>query len=501
MPAMSRSNAPQGTQQGHAPLLERLRAITGDAGVLTGDAVTSRAAGAFRQDGLQALAIVRPCSTEEVSAVLALCTAVRQPVVVQGGLTGLVRGCDAAGHELILSLERMNRLEALDPLGRTATVQAGMVLQHLQDAAQDAGLYYGVDHGARASATIGGGIATNAGGNRVIRYGMTRASVLGLEAVLADGTVVSSMNAMLKNNTAYDLKQLFIGSEGTLGVVTRAVLRLHPRPSGLSTALLVCDSFTQVQALLAHLDQRLNAGLLAFEAMWQDYFDLVTKPPAPSRRPFAAPVPYAVLVEAADDTGAKDDAQAGHFANVLETALLEGLASDAVIAQTLEQREAFWRIRDSVEEMKRHEPVHHFDVSLPLADMEGYVGGIQHAVRGRWPDGRCWVFGHVGDGNLHVSIAPGRSPSTTATGTTGAADRQAIESIVYGPLGPLRGAVSAEHGIGMAKQQWLAVSRSREEIALMHGIKQLLDPLHILNPGRVLPRPSQLSAKEDPSHA
>lgn len=460
-------------------LLARLRDITGDSGVLTGDAVSSRAAGAFRKDSLQALAIVRPGNTEEVSAVLALCTALHQPVVVQGGLTGLVRGCDAAPHELILSLERMNRLEALDPIGRTATVQAGVVLQRLQDAALDAGLYYGVDHGARASATIGGGIATNAGGNRVIRYGMTRASVLGLEAVLADGTVISSMNAMLKNNTAYDLKQLFIGSEGTLGVVTRAVLRLHPRPSHLSTAMLACDNFAQVQALLGYLDRHLNARLLAFEVMWKDYFELVTTPPAPTRTPFSQPVPYGVLVEAADDEGDAGDACARHFTEVLEAALLKTLASDAVVAQTLDQREALWRIRDSVGELIRFDPIHNFDVSLPILDMESYVDGVQQEVQKRWPTSRCWVFGHVGDGNLHISIALG------AQGTSDI-EKLAVEEIVYKPLGRLHGAVSAEHGIGIAKKQWLPTSRSPEEIALMRGIKQLLDPLELLNPGRVI---------------
>lgn len=477
MPGMcpSSTRTSEGTAQS-VSLLARLRDITGDSGLLTGDAVGSRAAGVFRKDGLQALAIVRPKNTEEVSAVLALCTALHQPVVVQGGLTGLVRGCDAAPHELILSLERMNRLESLDPMGRTATVQAGVVLQSLQDVAQEAGLYYGVDHGARASATIGGGIATNAGGNRVIRYGMTRASVLGLETVLADGTVISSMNSMLKNNTGYDLKQLFIGSEGTLGVVTRAVLRLHPRPSHLSTAMLTCETFAQVQALLGHLDRQLNARLLAFEVMWGDYFELVTTAPAPARSPFSRSVPYVVLVEASCDA---DAAQTQHFGSVLDAALMEELASDAVIAQTLSQREALWRIRDSVEEMKRFDPVHNFDVSLPISAMENYVSGVQEEVRRRWSTSRCWVFGHIGDGNLHISIAPNAQSNSDT-------ERLAVEEIVYHRLERLCGAVSAEHGVGIAKKQWLPISRSPEEIALMRRLKQLLDPLQLLNPGRVI---------------
>jgi FAD/FMN-containing dehydrogenase len=231
-------------------LIEKLAAIVGDANVLTGEQVSARAVGWADRRPCQAGAIVRPGSTDEVSRVLAECHATGQPVVVFGGLTGLVQGSVAGGHEIALSLERMHRIESIDPIGRTMTVQAGAAIERIQEEAEKHGLLYPVDFGARGSAHIGGSAATNAGGNGVIRYGMTRDSVLGLEAVLADGTVIPAMNRMIKNNAAYDVKQLFIGSEGTLGVITRLVLRLRESPRSTQSALVACPTFTDVTRFL-----------------------------------------------------------------------------------------------------------------------------------------------------------------------------------------------------------------------------------------------------------
>jgi FAD/FMN-containing dehydrogenase len=274
--------------------LDQLRAITGEHGVLTGDDVTTRTTGFFPPDKTLARNLVRPRNTDEVVAVMKLAHAARQPVVSHGGRTGLVHGADTRPGDLILSLERMSAIEEIDPLQRIAVVQAGVVLQTLQEAAETHDLMFPLDLGARGTATIGGIVSTNAGGNRVIRYGMTRAMVLGLEAVLADGTVVSSLNRMIKNNAAYDLKQLFIGSEGTLGVVTRAVLRIFERPRSQDVALVAINDFSQLTGFLKHMDRSLGGGLSAFEVMWREFYVCVTTPPAKSTPPLAQTYPYYV---------------------------------------------------------------------------------------------------------------------------------------------------------------------------------------------------------------
>src|ERR1019366_9251216 len=266
-------------------LVEALRAIVGDSGVLTANEIAQRPAGFMRPDTLQARVLVRPKNTAEVAAILKLCNQKKRTVVTHGGLTGLVHGADAAPQDLVLSLERMNAIEEIDPAQRIAVVQAGVTLQALHEAVEQHDLSFPLDLGARGSATIGGNAATNAGGNRVIRYGMTRAMVLGLEAVLADGSVISSLNRMIKNNAGYDLKQLFIGSEGTLGVITRLVLRLTERPRSQDVALVAIDSFSALTGFLKHMDRALGGTLSAFEVMWREFCQLVTTAPAASAPP------------------------------------------------------------------------------------------------------------------------------------------------------------------------------------------------------------------------
>ncbi|MGZ6141925.1 MAG: FAD-binding oxidoreductase [Myxococcales bacterium] len=447
-----------------AALLDRLREIVGDQGLLPASGLSERA--------LRAAALVRPRSTEEVSAVLRACHAARQPVVVHGGLTGLVRGTDAAPHELILSLERMDRIEEIDPVARTATVQAGVRLQVLQETVAEQGLLFPLDLGARGSATLGGNVATNAGGNRVVRYGMMREMVLGLEAVLADGTVVSALNRLIKNNTGYDLKQLFIGSEGTLGVVTRAVLRLRERPRGQHVALVAADRFDGVVALLRRVDQALGGQLSAFEAMWREHYQLVTHPPAASVSPLPGEHAYFVLVES---HGA--DVEPAALVGALESARAAGLVADAVVARSQAERNALWAIRDDVGQLRRLAPILAFDVSLPIAAMERYASAVRSQLAGKWPGAHCSIFGHLADGNLHFVFAPGKGDEAT---------RHAVEEIVYAPLAGIGGAISAEHGIGLEKKPWLSISRTPEEIALMRQLKSMLDPLGILNPGKVV---------------
>ncbi len=453
-------------------LLDELRALLGPQGLLTGDSVRARATGWADPRPCAALAVARPADTGEVARLLAACHAAGQPLVPMGGLTGLVQGAAAGPGEIGLSLERMNRIESLDARDRTMRVQAGATLQAVQEAAEEAGLMFALDLGARGSATVGGNAATNAGGNRVIRFGMMRELVLGLEAVLADGTVVSSLNRMIKNNAGYDLKQLFIGTEGTLGVITRLVLRLRPRPLSHQTALLGCASFVQVAGLLGRLDALLGGAMSSFEVMWRDFYALVTTPPAPGRDALGREYPFYVIVEA---QGGDPDGDQARFEQGLATAGEEGHFADAAIATTQSQRDAIWALRDDVGRLFGLGHPFVFDVSLPVAEMEGYVAEVHRALGERLPEQRCFTFGHLGDGNLHFVIVGSAGPEARGT----------VEEVVYRPLAARQGSVSAEHGIGIEKRAWLPLSRSVEEIALMRRLKQALDPRGILNPGRV----------------
>ena len=442
--------------------------------VLLGDDVRSRATGWGRPGPCLAKAIVRPRTTDEVSRALRLCWEARQPVVPQGGLTGLVGGTVPAESEIGLSLERMTAIEEVDAATRTMVVEAGAPLQAIQESADRHDLLFPLDLGARGSCTIGGNVATNAGGNRVIRYGMTRDMVLGLEAVLADGTVLTSLNRMIKNNAGYDLKHLFIGSEGTLGVVTRVVLRLRQKPKSHNAALVACERFDQLTSLLAAVDGGLGGTLSAFEVMWAAFYELVTSEPANNRPPLPYGHPYYVLVEA---LGSNQERDAERFETVLEEAMDAGHITEAVLAKSRAERDKLWAMRDDVEQLGRYAPIFTYDVSLPIPTMPGYVDEVRDGLERGWRDPKCVVFGHLGDGNLHVVVGVGNGDLAT---------RRKVEEIVYGALRSRSGSVSAEHGIGTEKRKYLPWSRTEAELVVMRALKQTLDPRGILNPGKVL---------------
>ena len=456
-------------------LLNLLHDIVGDLGLLTGAEAQERPADWLGQTRCKAAAIVRPKSTEELSAVMKACHDARQPVVAAGGLTGLVHGADASANELIVSFERMNQIEQIDPVERTITVQAGVRTEAAQVAARDQGVLFAVDLGARGSSTIGGNISTNAGGNQVLRYGMMREQVLGLEAVLADGTILSAMSPLMKNNTGYDLKQLFVGSEGTLGLVTRAVLRLHPLPTSEATALAAVKDLTSVAELLRLMDAKLCGTLTAFEVMWNSFYRTIVVEGGRHTAPLSPGSPYYVLMEA---NGGDPDIDSDRFNRALEAAIAAGLVEDAVIASSSPQRDGLWAIREDVGGLVQAlSPFCTFDVSLPIRAMENYVQAVEVAIFERFErDSNMVVFGHLGDGNLHLLIAP-RPWSDEA--------RQHTERIVYETLAKVGGSVSAEHGIGLEKKDWLSLTRSREEIALMRRLKAALDPQGVLNPGKI----------------
>ncbi len=457
------------TEQSQSPVGQALVKALPEGSVLFDDDVTSRSAGIWRSDTLKARILVKPRTTEEVSIALRICNERDQSVVTHGGLTGLVESAITTPDNVVLSLALMNQIETVQPLERTMTVQSGCTLQSIQEAAEAQGLMFPLDLGSRGSCTIGGNIATNAGGNRVIRYGMARDMVLGLEAVLADGTVVSSMNLMIKNNAGYDLKQYFIGSEGTLGVITRAVLRCREQVTSSPTFMAGINSFDQLSRFLKHVDRVFSGNLSAFEVMWNDYYKLVTCPPALNQAPLPSNYNYYVLVEA---MGASEEQNQ----LALEQALEDDLIADAVIAQSETQRLQLWGLRDDVAQVFQFAPVFLFDVSLRISCMQDYVEEVNHRLQSSFPDYQNFTLGHMGDGNLHFAISVGQGDASA---------RKRVEAAVYEPLKAIAGSVSAEHGVGLEKKPYLHLVRSQAEIRLMKQVKHSLDPKGILNPGKI----------------
>ncbi len=449
------------------------RALGEDA-VLSGPEVSDKyAVDVSGENPHKPVAVVLPRSTADVATILRHCSDARQPVVVQGGLTGLAGGATPQPGELALSLERMSGVELLDKASMTLTALSGTSLQVIQEAAAAAGLLFPLDLGARGSCQLGGLIATNAGGNQVIRFGMTRNLVLGLEAVLADGTVISSMNRMLKNNAGYDLKQLFIGTEGTLGVVTRAVLRLFPRQPGKCTALCTLASFADVVALLRQMQTKMGGSLSAYEVMWASYFDYVIEHVEKLRSPFERSFPLYALIET-EGTDSANDAE--RVENALGSALESGVIQDAVIAQSEKDVQTFWAIRDGIAEITPGlMPYASLDVSMTVADMPGFVEQVDKALAAQFDLITNLVFGHVGDNNLHLFITTGVE-----------SDIDQILDTVYKITGDYQGSVSAEHGIGTLTRPYLHYSRNDEELELMRRLKRTLDPNGILNGGRVI---------------
>jgi FAD/FMN-containing dehydrogenase len=464
---------PELPRQNLAQFIAELRSRLDPAGLLTGADVRARGVGWASPSSCEALAIARPSSTQEVISVLEVCRRHAISVVPIGGGTGLVEGAMATSGQLLLSLERMRSAPEIDPMTRTAVVEAGVTLEQLQNAADAHDLVFPLDLGARGSATIGGNIATNAGGNRVIRFGMMREMVLGLEVVLADGTLLSSLNRMLKNNAGYDLKQLFIGSEGTLGVITRASLRLREKWRSQNAALLSLTSFDDVLKLLKFTDARLGGGLSAFEAMWGEFYDNVTAPGNGIPAPIERGQPYYVLIEA---LGGETVGDGERFEAMLAEIFDTGILHDAALARSTSQTMSFWQIRDAVEKLLELGPMFMFDVSLPISAMEGYVDTVRERLAARWDSHLCIVWGHLGDSNLHLWI-------TVYSDDRG--DRSEVEEIVYAPLRGVGGSISAEHGIGLEKRAYLSLTRTPPEIALMRRLKETLDPDGLLNPGKI----------------
>lgn len=420
-------------------------------------------------------AVVRPKTTADVSTLLRLCHAGHVPVTTQGGMTGLVRAALPNADEIVLSMERMNAIEEVDISGSVVIAQAGTPLQKLQERVEQDGLMFPLDLGSRGSCTIGGNISTNAGGNRVIRYGMMRDLVLGLEVVTADGTVLKGLRKYIKNNTGIELKHLFIGSEGILGVVTRAALRVFPAPAERQVALCALPSFGQVITFLKLARKSLGGELTAFEVMWNAYYRHTVERVKGVVGPLPTHHPFYVLLEA---SGSDAERIQQGLENMLETAMGDNLILDATLSTSNASAAAIWRIRDSSVELGRTFPFAArmgFDVSLAIDRMEEYADTLDARVKAIDPQAFTIVMGHAGDGNLHPSVYHEHTPDK----------HDEFEKLVYDLTGEFDGSISAEHGIGILKRPYLKMSRTAEEIETMRTLKRALDPNNILNPGRI----------------
>ena len=468
-------------------LIDQLRAIVGAAHVLSRD--DGNDLSAWEQDWRKrahghALAVVRPGSTDEVSAVVRACAAAGHSLVPQGGNTGLVVGSvpDDSGRQVVLSLTRLNQVRAIDGANLTMTVEAGCILQTLQETAQKAGFLFPLSLAAEGSCTIGGNLATNAGGTQVVRYGNARDLCLGLEVVTARGEVWQGLGGLRKDNTGYDLRDLFVGSEGTLGIITAATMKLYPLPAAQLTAWAAVPSLEAAVALLGLAHRHLGAGLTGFEVMGQFALGLVDRHMPQLRVPLWADHPYCVLLENSDsesETHARTQ-----FERLLESAFEDGIVSDAVVAESLQQAHQLWHIRESIPLAQAEEGLNiKHDISIPVSLIPAFCGETDALLQREIPGVRLVNFGHLGDGNLHYNV---QAPAHGDPATFLSEQEARVNTLVFDQVHRFGGSISAEHGVGSLKADKLVQYKDPVALGLMRSIKQALDPHNILNPGRVL---------------
>jgi len=465
-------------------LINHLRQLLGQAHVLCDGDLT-----AYEQDWRKrargkALAVVRPGNTQQVAEVVKACAQAGVSIVPQGGNTGLVVGSipNDTGTQILLSLQRMNAVRGVDTDNLTITVEAGCILQNLQQAAEQAGFLFPLSLGAEGSCTIGGNLATNAGGTQVVRYGNARDLCLGLEVVTASGDVMHGLSGLRKDNTGYDLRNLMIGSEGTLGIITAATMKLYPKPAASLTAWAAVPSVAHAVKLLGLAHKHLGAGLTGFEMMGQFALSLVDKHYPHLRVPLWQDTPYCVLLENSDS---ESEAHARErFEHLLEVALEDGCASDAVVAESLSQARNLWHIRESITLAQAEEGLNiKHDISVPISAIPTFVAETDALLKREIAGVRLVNFGHLGDGNLHYNV---QAPEGCDNQQFLREHEDQVNTRVYQSVKKFGGSISAEHGVGSLKVDSLAGYKDPVALALMQQIKRALDPQGLLNPGRVV---------------
>ena len=466
------------------PLVAHLVHLVGAAHVLVDGDLSAYELDWRKRSRGKALAVVRPANTQEVAAVVKACAVSGVSIVTQGGNTGLVGGSipDESGQQVVLSLGRLNTVRSIDAANLTMTVDAGCILQNLQDAAEKAGFLFPLSLAAEGSCTIGGNLATNAGGTQVVRYGNARDLCLGVEVVTAQGEVWHGLSGLRKDNTGYDLRDLFVGSEGTLGVITAATLKLYPMPAARLTAWAAVPSMQHAVTLLGLAHKHLGAGLTGFEVMGQFALSLVAKHYPQQRVPLWQDSPFCVLLENSDhesETHAREQ-----FERLLETAFEDGCVSDAVVAENLTQANQLWHIRESIPLAQADEGLNiKHDISIAVSRIPEFVAATDAQLEAAVPGVRLVNFGHLGDGNLHYNVqAPADGDSQAFL-----RDREAdVNTIVYDSVARFDGSISAEHGVGSLKLDKLEHHKSPVALGMMRAIKRALDPQGVMNPGRVV---------------
>ena len=469
----------------HNALLDQLRQTVGAVNVLTDGDLTAYEQDWRKRETGKSLAVVRPANTQEVAAVVRACVQAGVSIVPQGGNTGMVVGStpDATGTQVVLSLLRMNTVRALDAGNLTVTVDAGCVLQTLQEVCEKAGFLLPLSLAAEGSCTIGGNLGTNAGGTQVVRYGNTRELCLGLEVVTPQGEIWDGLSGLRKDNTGYDLRHLMIGSEGTLGVITGATMKLYPLPVAQLTAMAAVPSLDAAVQLLGLAHKHLSAGLTGFEVMGKFALNLVTKHFPQQRVPFQdSDAPYCVVLENSDQ---ESEAHARErFERLLEVAMEDGCVVDAVVAESITQARALWHIRESIPLAQAQEGLNiKHDISIAVSRIPKFVRLTDAQLEQAYPGVRLVNYGHLGDGNLHYNV---QAPAGADAEAFLRDDEKGVNAIVYDMVDQFKGSISAEHGVGSLKRDKLEQHKSPVALDMMRAIKQALDPLNTMNPGRVL---------------